>query len=93
VLTILVKGDAGTTGVLTITGNITVARVRNVGRKTFRIGSTRKATVKVKLKKPAMKQLRRKRKLTVKAKAVLKNSAGLTNSRTATIRLRLARRR
>ena len=89
VLTMLVKGDASTIGVLTIT----VARARNVGRKTFRIGSTRRATVKIKLKKSALKQLRRKRKLTVKAKAVLKNSAGLTNSRTATIRLKLKRRR
>jgi thermitase len=93
VVTMVVKGDAGTTGVLTLTANITAARVRLVGRKTFRIGSTRKATVKVKLKKPALRQLRRKRKLAVKAKAVLKNAAGLTNSRTATIRLKLRRRR
>ena len=83
VVTMVVRGDAGTTGVLTLTANITAARVRLVGRKTFRIGSTRKATVKVKLKKPALRQLRRKRKLAVKAKAVLKNAAGLTNSRTA----------
>jgi hypothetical protein len=31
--------------------------------------------------------------LAVKAKVVLKNAAGLTNSRTATIRLKLRRRR
>ena len=48
--------------------------------------------MKVKLKKPALKQLKRKRKLKVKAKAVLKNAAGLTSSRTATIRLRRPRR-
>ncbi len=93
VLTILVKGDARTTGVLTLTSNITAARVRSTGRKTFRIGSTRRATVKVKLKRPALKQLRRKRKLAVKARAVLKNTAGLSSSRTRTIRLKLKRRR
>jgi subtilisin family serine protease len=93
VITVVVKGDAGNTGVLTLTANITAARVRNVGRKTFRIRSTGRATVKVKLKKPAFKQLKRKRKLKVKAKAVVKNAAGLTSSRTATIRLKLTRRR
>jgi subtilisin family serine protease len=93
VITLVVKGDAGNTGVLTLTANITAARVRNVGRKTFRIRSTGRATVKVKLKKPALKQLKRKRKLKVKAKAVVKNTAGLTSSRTATIRLKLTRRR
>jgi thermitase len=94
VVTMVVKGDARTTGVLTLTAKIiTAARVRTVGRKTFRIGSTRRATVKVKLKKPARRQLKRKRKLAVKAKVVLKNAAGLTNSRTATIRLKLRRRR
>ena len=94
VVTMVVKGDARTTGVLTLTARIiTAARVRTVGRKTFRIGSTRRATVKVKLKKPARRQLKRKRKLAVKAKVVLKNAAGLTNSRTATIRLKLRRRR
>jgi subtilisin family serine protease len=93
VVTLVVKGDAGNTGVLTLTANIKAARVRNVGRKTFRIRSTGRATVKVKLKKPALKQLKRKRKLKVKAKAVVKNAAGLTSSRTATIRLKLTRRR
>ena len=93
VVTLVVKGDAGNTGVLTLTANISAARVRNVGRKTFRIRSTGRATVKVKLKKPAFKQLKRKRKLKVKAKAVVKNAAGLTSSRTATLRLKPARRR
>ena len=93
VVTLVVKGDAGNSGVLTLTANITAARVRNVGRKTFRIRSTGRATIKVKLKKPASKQLKRKRKLKVKAKAVVKNAAGLTSSRTATLRLKLPRRR
>jgi hypothetical protein len=48
--------------------------------------------VKVKLSRPALKQLRRKRKLAIKAKAVLKNAAGQKSSRTTTIRLRLTRR-
>ncbi len=93
VITLPIRGPAGTRGVLTLTANITAARVRSVGRKSFRIGNSGRATVKVKLSRPALKQLRRKRKLAVKAKAVLRNAAGLTSSRTATIRLRLVRRR
>jgi thermitase len=92
VITLVVKGDPSTTGVLTLTANITAARVRVVAKKSFRIGSTRQAKVKLKLNKAALKQLRRKRTLRVKAKAVLKNAAGLTNSRTAKIRLTLRRR-
>jgi thermitase len=93
VISLVVRGDSGTTGVLTLSANITAAaRVRTVGRKTFRIGSRGRTTVKVKLRRPALRQLRRKRTLRIKAKAVLKNAAGLTNSRTARIRLRLRRR-
>jgi subtilisin family serine protease len=92
VITMLIRGPAGTSGVLTLTANITAARVRSVGRKAFKIGSRGRATVKVKLSRPALKQLRRKRRLAVRAKAVLKNAAGQKSSRTATIRLRLARR-
>jgi subtilisin family serine protease len=91
-ITMVIGGPAGTSGVLTLTANITAARVRVVGRKSFTIGSRRRATVKVKLSRPALKQLRRKRKLAVKAKAALKNAAGQKSSRTATIRLRLVRR-
>jgi subtilisin family serine protease len=93
VITLVVKGDAGTTGVLTLTANITAARVKTIAKKSFRIRATGRATVKLKLSKAALKQLKRKRKLTVKAKAVLKNAAGLTSSRTATIRLTRTRRR
>jgi subtilisin family serine protease len=92
VVSVVVRGDSGNTGVLTLTANITAARVRNVGRKAFRIGSRGRTTVKVKLKRPARRQLRRKRTLRIKAKAVVKNAAGLTNSRTARIRLTLRRR-
>jgi subtilisin family serine protease len=93
VITMVIGGPARTSGVLTLTSNITAARVRVVGRKSFTIGSRRRATVKVKLSRPALKQLKRKRKLVVKAKAALKNAAGQKSSRTATIRLKLTRRR
>jgi thermitase len=93
VVSIVVKGDRSTTGVLTLTANVTAARVRNVGRKAFRIRSAGRATVKVKLKRPALRQLKRKRKLRVKAKAVTKNAAGLSSSATKTLRLKLPRRR
>jgi len=93
VLTIGVKGDPGTSGVLTLKANITAARVRIVGRKSFRIGSTGRAAVKAKLARPALKQLRRKRKLRLTARAVTKNAAGLSSSRTGAITLKLTRRR
>jgi hypothetical protein len=89
VLTIGVRGDAGTTGVLTLTANITAARVRRIGRKAFRIGSTGRATVRVRLSRPALRQLRRTRRLRATAKAVLTNAAGLKSTSRAAIRLRL----
>jgi len=92
-LTVGVKGDPGTSGVLTLKANITAARVRIVGRKSFRIGSTGRAAVKAKLARPALKQLRRKRKLRLTARAVTKNAAGLSSSRTGAITLKLTRRR
>ena len=93
VLTIRVAGDPGNSGVLTLTANITRAtRVRTVGRKSFRIGSTGRAAVKVKLNRAALRQLKRTRKLRVRAKVVLRNAAGLRSTSTAGIRLRLRRR-
>jgi hypothetical protein len=93
VVSIVVRGDPSTTGVLTLTANVKAARVRNVGRKAFRIRTTGRATVKVKLKRPARRQLKRKRKLRVKAKAVTKNAAGLSSSATKRLLLKLPRRR
>jgi thermitase len=93
VLSMLVRGDAGTSGVATLRANITAARVRIVGRKRFAIGSTGRKTVKIKLRKPALRQLRRKRRLRMRARVVLRNAAGLSSSTTATIRIRLRRRR
>ena len=92
-LTIRVAGDAGNTGVLTLTANITRAtRVRTVGRKSFRIGSTGRAAVKVKLSRAAFRQLKRTRRLRLRARVVLRNAAGLRSTSTAGIRVRLRRR-
>jgi len=93
VLSVVVRGDPATTGVLTVAANITAARVRNVGRKRFRIGASGRTTVRVKLKRPAIRQLRRKRTLRLRVRAVVRNAEGLRNSRTARIRVRLPRRR
>jgi thermitase len=93
VLTIRLRGDAGTAGVLTLSANITRAtRVRTVGRKSFRIGSTGRAAVKVKLSRPALRQLRRTRRLRLRAKVVLRNAAGLRSTSSAGLRVRLRRR-
>ena len=92
VIRMVVKGDAGTTGVLTLKAKITAARVRVVAKKSFRIGGTRRAKVKLRLNRAALRQLRRRRTLKIKATAVLKNAAGLKSSRTARIRLTLRRR-
>jgi subtilisin family serine protease len=93
VVTMVVKGDRRTTGKVKLTANIAAARVRTVARKSFRIGSTGRAKVRLKLSRPAIRQLRRKHKLRLRATVVSKNAAGLTSSRTGTIRLSLRRRR
>jgi subtilisin family serine protease len=92
IVSMLVRGDAGTSGVVTLRANITAARVRTVGRKAFAIGSTGRKTVRVKLTKPALKQLRRKRRLRLRTKVVVKNAAALSNSTSGTITIRLRRR-
>jgi thermitase len=92
VITMVVQGDAGNTGKVTLTANITAARVRTVAKKSFRLASTGRAKVKLKLSRPATKQLKRKRKLKLKAKVVVKNAAGATNSLSGRIRLSLRRR-
>jgi len=92
VVTMLVRGGRATRGKVTLRANITAARVRIVARKSFRIGSTGRAKVKLKLSRPALRQLRRKRKLRVRAKVVTRNAAGLSSSVSRTIRLSLRRR-
>ncbi len=92
-VTIVVLGDAGNTGKITLTANITAARVRTVAKKSFRLSSRGRATVKLKPSKPAIKQLKRRHKLKLKAKIVVKNAAGATNSAKGTITLTFRRRR
>ncbi len=90
VVTLVVRGGAGNRGVATLTANIArAARVMRVARKRFRIRAAGRATVRLKLRRAAVRQLRRKRRLRVRAKVVLTNSAGLKSTRTRTIRLRL----
>jgi thermitase len=95
VVTLRLFGNPGTTGVLTLRAEIVrprIARLVRVARKTFRIGSTGRATVKPRLTRAALRQLRRTRRLRVRATVVLKNAAGLTSTSRARLRLRLRRR-
>jgi thermitase len=95
VVTVRLFGNPGTTGVLTLRADIVrprSARLVRVARKTFRIGSTGRVTVKPRLTRPALRQLRRTRRLRVRATVVLKNAAGLTSTSRARLRLRLRRR-
>jgi thermitase len=92
VVTMLLRGDARNTGRVTLTANVTAARVRTVAKKSFRIRSNRRATVRMKLSRPARKQLKRKRKLRLRAKIVVRNAAGATKSASARVRIALHRR-
>ena len=92
VITFVISGDAGNTGKVTLTANITAARVRTVAKKSFRLNSAGRAKVKLKPSKAAIKQLKRKRRLKLKAKIVVKNSAGATNSARGSLTLRVRRR-
>jgi subtilisin family serine protease len=94
VVTLRLFGNPGATGVLTLTARLTrpsAARVVRVARKAFRIGSTGRATVKPRLSRAALRQLRRTHRLRLRARVVLKNAAGQTSTAAATIRLRLRR--
>jgi subtilisin family serine protease len=93
VVSVVVRSDPATTGVLTLSANITAARVRRVGRKAFRVGAGRRATVRVRLGRRARRQLRRRHALRLRMRAVVRNGAGLSSSRTARIRIRQPRRR
>jgi hypothetical protein len=88
----VVRGDPDVTGTVTLKANITAARVRVVGRRAFAIGTTRRATVKIKLKRAALRQLRRRRKLRLTARVAVRNSGGLRSATSGTITLRLRRR-
>jgi subtilisin family serine protease len=93
VVTMLVRGDAGNTGTVTLTAKIAAARVRTVAKKRFAIRSTGRAKVKLKLSRPAVRHLKRKHRLKLRAKVAVKNAAGGTNTASGTIRLSLRRRR
>ena len=82
-ITIVVLGDAGNTGKITLTANITAARVRTVAQEVLQAEQPRARDVKLKPSRPALKQLKRKHKLKLKAKIVVKNAAGATEQRTA----------
>ena len=92
VITFVISGDAGNTGKVTLTANITAARVRTVAKKSFRLNSAGRAKVKLKPSKAAIRQLKRKRRLKLKAKIVVKNAAGATNSARGSLTLRFRRR-
>jgi thermitase len=92
VLSMLVRGGPDVTGTATLKANITAARVRVVGRKAFAIGATRRTTVRIKLRKLALRQLRRKRRLRLNTRVVVRNSIGLRAATSSTITLRVRRR-
>jgi hypothetical protein len=92
VLRMVVRSTPDVTGAVTLKANITAARVRVVGRRAFAIGTRGRATVRIKLRKPARKQLRRKRRLRLSSRVAVRNSAGLRASTSRTIRIRLRRR-
>lgn len=95
VVSLVVSGDRLTTGVLTLTANVpkaSAARARRVARRSFRIGMRGRATVRLKLSKPALRKLRRQRRLRLKARVVITNAGGLRNSRSAAVTARLKRR-
>jgi hypothetical protein len=92
VVTLLIRGGRATRGKVTLRGNITAARVRIVARKSFRIGSTGRAKVKLRLTRRALRQLKRDRKLRLRARVVTRNAAGASSSMSRTIRLSLRRR-
>jgi hypothetical protein len=93
VVTMVIAGDAGNRGKVTLTANITAARVKTVAKKSFKLSSRGRATVKLKPSRAAIKQLKRKHKLKLKAKITVKNAAGATNSASGRITLTLRRRR
>jgi subtilisin family serine protease len=92
VVTMLVKGDRGTSGRATLRGRIGGGRARIVARRSFRVGSTGRARVRLKLTRPALRQLRHKRRLRLRGRVVTRNAAGLSSGVSARIRLSLRRR-
>jgi thermitase len=87
------RGDAGTVGVAALRAYITRAsRLVRVARKSFRMGATGTVTVRLRLSRPALRQLRRARRLPLRARVVLTNSAGLRSTARKRFRITLPRR-
>jgi hypothetical protein len=93
VVSIKLAGEPGASGELRLSSKLGAARARRVGRKAFKVAASGRATVRVKLEKAARRQLKRKRKLRVTAKAITRNAAGLASSATKSLSLRAKRRR
>jgi subtilisin family serine protease len=91
-ITMVIQGDRGNTGKVTLTANLTAARVRTVAKKSFKLNSAGRAKVKLKPNRKALKQAKRKHKLKLRAKITVKNAAGGTNSVSGTIKLVFRRR-
>jgi hypothetical protein len=63
-----------------------------VARKRFQVGETRRATVRLRLKRAARRQLLRNRRLRIRSKIVLTNGFGLKSTARRAITARLPRR-
>ena len=92
VLRMVVRSTPRVTGAVTLRANLTAARIRVVGRRAFTIGTGGRAVVRIKLRKAARRQLSRKRRLRLTARAAVRNSAGLRASTRRAILLRARRR-
>ena len=93
---IRVSGEAGARAAITVTANLprgSAAAVRTVARRSFRIGASGRATVRLRLCRPARRVLRRAKLLRTRARVVLTDADGLKSSRTKTVRMALRARR
>ena len=88
VVSMVVLGDARNTGKATLMAKVRTRRARAIAKKSFRLSSRGRATVKLKLSKAAFWQLKRKRRLRIRAKVVVKNAGGASNSATTALTIR-----
>ena len=93
-----VRGEPGTGGSIVVTASLPrgsgAAARRVVARKpSFRIPASGRATVALRLSRPARRVLSRVKRLRTSTKVVLTNAAGLKSSRTRTVRILLKQRR
>jgi len=92
VATLLIRGGRATHGKVTLRAKIAAARVTIVARKSFRIGSTGRAKVKLRLTRRALRQLKRDRTLRLRARVVTRNATGGSSSVSRSIRVSLRTR-